>query len=124
MTTTTLLTVFFGALAIAAITVTGHFIKKNKSLKEEIALTKSKKKATEVRTGMIVEQLGPISKLFPYDPMKCQFLGRPIDYVVFTEDEVVFLEIKTGQSALNASQKNIKKNIENKKVRFEILRIK
>lgn len=32
----------------------------------------------------------------------------PIDYVIFTDDEVVFLEVKSGQSYLSKRQQQIK----------------
>jgi predicted Holliday junction resolvase-like endonuclease len=51
-------------------------------------------------------------------------LATPIDFIVFEEEEIVFLEVKTGNSQLNANQRRVKKQVEEKKVRWETLRIK
>lgn len=83
----------------------------------------SKKKSEQVRLGAISENLVPFLKEFRYDPKACHFLGMPVDYVFFGEDELVFIEVKTGNSQLSSKQKNIKKLIENKKVRFEVHRL-
>jgi predicted Holliday junction resolvase-like endonuclease len=48
---------------------------------------------------------------------------RPIDYIVFSEDEIVFLEIKIGTSQLSDKQKKIRHLIESGKVRFEEHRV-
>lgn len=96
----------------------------NSLLREEIAKVRSQKKSSEVRLGQIAEQLTPFLNNFKYDPKTCQFLGQPIDYVVFSENEIVFVEVKTGNSQLSKSQKNIRENINKKRVRFEEIRIK
>lgn len=99
-------------------------IAENSFLREEMAKIRSQKKSSEVRLGQIAEQLTPFLNNFKYDPKTCQFLGNPIDYVVFSENEVVFVEVKTGNSQLSKSQKNIRENINKKRVRFEEVRIK
>ena len=84
----------------------------------------SQKKQSEVRLGQIVEQIAPFLDKFSHDPKQAQFLGNPIDYVVFEEDRVVFVEIKSGNSRLSKKQRLIKSNIEEGKVEFEEIRIK
>ena len=42
---------------------------------------------------------------------------------MFSEDEIVFLEIKIGTSTLSEKQRNIKRLIEGGKVRFEEHRV-
>ena len=81
------------------------------------------KKSSEVRTGQIAEIMVPFLDQFKYNPKSSRFLGEPLDYIIFNEDEVVFLEVKSGESKLNSKQVKIKKNVEAGKVRFEILRI-
>jgi predicted Holliday junction resolvase-like endonuclease len=92
--------------------------------KQEMALIRSQKKSSEVRLGQIAEQLTPFLDHFKYDPKKCQFLGQPIDYIVFDQNEVVFIEVKTGNARLTDSQKKIRNNVNAKRVRFEEIRIK
>ena len=84
----------------------------------------SQKKSSEVRLGQISENLAPFLKEFKYDPKKCHFLGNPIDYVIFEEDKIVFLEIKSGESALSSTQRNIRDLIKDGKVYFDQMRIK
>jgi predicted Holliday junction resolvase-like endonuclease len=48
---------------------------------------------------------------------------RPIDYLVFEEDRIVFLEIKMGTSQLSPKQKNIARLIKEGKVEFQEHRI-
>ena len=80
------------------------------------------KKSTEVRTGLLVEHWVPLREDFPYDRKKAHFLGNPIDYILFEESEIVFLEIKTGGSRLSKTQREIKQLLEEGKVRFEEMR--
>jgi len=132
---------FFAASAFLLVLykVVGDFIKAQKryfenqikdlnefidNQKQEMALIRSQKKSSEVRLGQIAEQLVPFLDHFNYDPKTCHFLGQPIDYIVFSEDEVVFIEVKTGNSQLSKSQKMIRNNVSKKRVRFEEIRIK
>lgn len=84
----------------------------------------SQKKSSEVRVGQIVEQLAPFLENFKYDPKKIKFIGMPIDYIYFGDDEIVVIEIKSGNSQLSTIQKNIKDLVDNKKIRWEVYRIK
>jgi predicted Holliday junction resolvase-like endonuclease len=86
----------------------------------------SQKKSSEIITGQIAEKLAPFLKVFDYDPQNLQFLGSPVDYIAFNDDdgEVVFIEIKSGNSRLTAKQRKIKKIIKAGAVRWEEIRIK
>lgn len=97
-------------------------IKTIRDLENEANTYKSKCKSTEVRTGQIMEKMAPFSNIFKYEPRNAYFLGNFIDYVVFSEDEIVFVEVKTGKSSLSKKQRNIKKLVEEGKVRFELVR--
>jgi predicted Holliday junction resolvase-like endonuclease len=83
----------------------------------------SKKKQSEIRVGQISEHFAPLLEEFKYDRKQARFLASPIDFIIFEEEEVIFMEVKTGKSQLNANQRRIKKQIEDKKVRWEVLRI-
>ena len=79
--------------------------------------------------GQFSEQLAPYLPNFPYNPNECKFLGKPIDLIVFKGmdekniEEVKFIEIKSGNSTLSSSEKNLKEAIENKRVSWEEYRI-
>lgn len=76
------------------------------------------KKSSEVRLGKTVENVAPFFDEWPYDPNDFRFLGNPIDGISFNEDEIVFVEIKTGMSRLSKNQTKIKSLIKEGKVKF------
>ena len=80
-----------------------------------------------VNVGKIVEEIAPGLSTFPYHRSDCRSLLDPIDYVVFDglaqEGKVRsmhFLDVKTGASALNKHQKQVKAAIEKKRVEFTL----
>ena len=84
----------------------------------------SQKKSSEVLTGQIAEKLAPFLSDFKHDPQNAIFLGQPIDYLVFDKNEIVFIEIKSGNARLSKKQRNIRDLIKNKKVTWKEIRIK
>jgi len=84
---------------------------------------KSKQQSKSVRLGLISENVLPFHEDFKYNVKDLVPMFKPIDYVVFSDNEIVFLEIKVGTSTLSEKQRNIKKLIESGKVRFEEHRI-
>jgi predicted Holliday junction resolvase-like endonuclease len=84
----------------------------------------SKKKSTEVRTGQLIEKWIPFSLEVSINPQNARFIGDPIDFVVFDEDKITFIEVKTGDSSFTKKQRNIKKLVQDGKVEFKELRIK
>ena len=98
-----------------------------KKLEEETESRKktlSQKKSSEVRLGHIAEKLAPFLEDFPYEPENATFLGQPIDYIVFEEEEIVFIEIKSGNSQLSQKQRIIRDLVKNKCVSWKEIRIK
>jgi len=81
-------------------------------------------KSRAVLGGQFSEQLAPYLPDFPYLPTECRFIGKPIDFLVFKGmddkkiDEVVFVEIKSGNAKLSPQEKNLKDAIEKKRVKF------
>jgi len=75
--------------------------------------------------GKFTEQMVPFFPDFKYDPTEVRFIGSPIDMVVFpglsTGDpqEIVILEVKTGNAQLTPAQKKIRQLIENGMVRWD-----
>lgn len=92
-------------------------------LQDKFKALESRKKSTEVKMGAMVEKLAPFLNQFPGSAENAKFLGQPIDYIVFEEDEVVFVEVKSGESNLSEKQRKIKRQIEEGKVSFKIYRI-
>jgi predicted Holliday junction resolvase-like endonuclease len=86
--------------------------------------TLSQKKSSEVRLGQIAEKLAPFLEDFPYNPEDATFLGQPIDYIIFDDTSIVFVEIKTGKSKLSAKQRHIRDLVKNKYVEWKEIRIK
>jgi len=82
------------------------------------------KKSSEVRLGLISEKLAPFLKDFPCTSDDAHFLGQPIDYVVFADDGIHFVEVKSGGASLSEKQKNIRDQVEAKKVHWHVMRIK
>lgn len=87
------------------------------------------KKSRGVLTGQFSEQISPYLPNFPVNASECKFLGSPIDFIAFkgldekNVTEIVFIEVKTGKSKLNGTEKSIKDAILNKKIRFEEYRL-
>ncbi len=85
-----------------------------------------------VLKGHFSEQLAPYFPNFPYNPGECKFIGKPVDFICFSGlddkekgkiDEIVFVEVKSGNSKLTRFEKEIKEAIEDKRVKFEEYRI-
>jgi predicted Holliday junction resolvase-like endonuclease len=80
------------------------------------------KRSRRVLLGKLWEQVSPYIPKFPFKPSDMKFMGAPIDFIVFDGmgekdiKQVIFLEVKSGDSKLNAQEKKLKKIIEEKKV--------
>ncbi len=97
--------------------------KERDNQKAEYIKLLSQKKSSEIVLGQVAEKLVPFTDLFDHDPQRASFLGNPIDFVVFEDDEIVFIEVKSGRSRLTSKQRKIKKLVEDKKVRWEEIKI-
>jgi len=82
------------------------------------------KRSRAVLTGQIGEQLAPYFPAFPCDPADARFLGKPVDFIAFpgvsegAPREVVFIEVKTGDARLSASERALKAAVEAGRVRW------
>ena len=83
---------------------------------KDVIKLKSDKRSMSVIHGQSIEEIIPFSKNFPYDYRNFKFIGMPVDGIVFNDDKIVFVEIKTGSSRLNNRQEKIKSLVENKEV--------
>ena len=84
----------------------------------------SQKKSSEVRLGHIAETLAPFLDQFEFDPETCVFLGKPIDYISFGDDEITLIEVKSGKSQLNSRQRHIRDQVKAKLISWKEVRIK
>ncbi len=88
----------------------------------KLSLIASRKQSLSTTYGKIFEQIVPFSKRFSFEPKNFRFIGDPIDGLAFTDNEVVFCEIKLNKSALSKRQKRIKELVQKKKVRWQEIR--
>lgn len=86
-------------------------------------------RSRSVLGGHFSENLAPYLPDFPFLPTECRFIGKPIDFIAFNGadekkiNEIVFVEVKSGNAKLNAQEKALKETIDKKKVRFMEYRI-
>ena len=79
--------------------------------------------------GQIYEQLVPYLPGFHFNPKDAQFLGRPVDFVVFDGlDEgdlrrIVFVEVKTGASTLTTRERRVRDAIQRGCVEWTEIRV-
>ena len=122
---------FFSVLGIVALALAllliGYLIGKyisHKGLKERIPEIRQDaiNHSRAVLSGQFSEQIAPYLPDFPFSPSEARFIGKPIDFVVFKGmdnkkvDEVVFVEVKSGQSQLSKVERSLRDSIESKKV--------
>ena len=122
---------FFEIIGIVAlvflILYTGYLIGKyiaQKQLREKIPEIREDaiKHSRAVLSGQFSEQIAPYLPDFPFKPTEARFIGKPIDFVVFRGmdekkiSDVVFVEVKSGQGALNNAEKSLKSAIQNKNI--------
>lgn len=88
------------------------------------------KRSKAVINGQVAEQMAPFLPDFPANPSDARFIGKPVDFIVFSGlsenekiDEILFVEVKTGKSLLSEREKEVKKAIEQRKVRYVEYRI-
>ncbi len=87
------------------------------------------KRSRSVLGGQFSEQLAPFLPGFPGDPTEVRFIGKPVDFISFSGsfggnvEEVLFIEVKTGESALSPVERSLKKAIEKGRVRYVEYRV-
>lgn len=81
-----------------------------------------------VTRGQIYEQLVPYLPGFGFNPKDAQFLGRPVDLVVFDGlDEgdlrrIVFIEVKTGDAKLTTRERLVRDAIREGRIEWSVIR--
>lgn len=83
------------------------------------------KRSRAVLGGQMIEQVAPFLPDFPCNPADARFIGKPVDFIGFSGlaendcvDEVLLIEVKTGDSKLSGREKEIKNAVKNGRVRY------
>ncbi|HZS05488.1 MAG TPA: Holliday junction resolvase-like protein [Blastocatellia bacterium] len=101
-----------------------------KSEQEHLIREDARQRSQAVIIGKVTEHFVPYLPDFPFNPKDARFIGSPVDFIVFDgmsdEEvrEVVFVEVKTGQSAaLTTRQRQIRNAVQSGRVRWRESRI-
>ncbi len=87
------------------------------------------KRSEAVILGAVYEKVLPFLPEFPYAPKDMVFIGKGFDYLVLdglsegSLRKIVFLEVKSGGSRLNANEKMISAVVQNGPIEWEEYRI-
>jgi predicted Holliday junction resolvase-like endonuclease len=82
-----------------------------------------------VTVGKVTEHIAPYLPDFGYNPKDARFIGSPVDFVVFdglsaeAVVQVVFIEVKSGASALSSRERQVRDAVKSGRVRWEELRV-
>jgi predicted Holliday junction resolvase-like endonuclease len=107
----------------------GAALQEWKSEQEALIRQDAVLRSRAVVAGKVSEHLAPYLPVFPYNPRDARFIGSPIDFIVFDGaddgevEEIVFLEVKTGNSGLSSRQRRIRAAIEEGRVVWRELRL-
>ena len=100
------------------------FRKERASIRKDAAF-----KSSSVSWGMTIENFVPFMEDFPVPPETAIFMGKPIDFVSFTDTEdpkkaaVHIIEVKSGKSQLQKQQRNIREAIKEGRVHWHEVRV-
>lgn len=104
---------------------------KQEELSKEIARALNAQRS--IVKGQVSEKLFPLVTRRFGDVADFRFVGDPIDYVVFQglsdkdsvngKIHIKFIEVKTGSSKLNLSERLVKDAVENKRVSWDEIRL-
>ena len=123
---------FLGWLAIAMVTalvllivsiLLGRARRRILELEAQVTALDSAKRSQSTRYGQITEQFAPMLASWPWDPKRFKFLGDPIDGVQFTDQGIVFVEIKTNTSRLSTVQRQVRDHIQAGRVHWHEVRL-
>lgn len=88
------------------------------------------KRSRAVLGGQAGEQVAPFLPHFPCNPADARFVGKPVDFIAFPGaaehddiEEILLIEVKTGDAQLSAREKQIRDAVEEGRVRYVEYRI-
>lgn len=83
------------------------------------------KRSRAVLGGQAAEQVAPFLPGFPCNPADVRFIGKPVDFIGFPGaaegkpvSEILFIEVKTGSSALSKREREIRDAVACRRVRY------
>lgn len=83
------------------------------------------KRSRAVLGGQLAEQVAPFLPGFPCNPADVRFIGKPVDFIGFPGaaegkeiKEVLFIEVKSGSSALSRREREIRNAVQTGCVRY------
>lgn len=94
-----------------------------RGLRRRVRELDSSKRSQSTRYGQTMEQFAPFLDDWPWDPKGFRFIGSPVDGLQFTEDGVVFVEIKSASSRLSPVQQAIKAQVQSGRVHWHEVRL-
>ena len=87
-------------------------------------------RSQSVIIGNVTQHIAPYLPNFEYNPNDVRFIGHPVDLIIFnglTEgnlQNIVFAEVKTGQSAkLNPNQRQVRDIVKEGKIAWDLIRV-
>ncbi len=95
----------------------------------EIARRDAVERSRAALSGQVSEQIAPWLPDFPVNPSDARFIGKPVDFVAFdgadrgVVNEIVFIEVKSGRSALSPVERSVRDAILHGRVRWVEYRI-
>lgn len=100
-------------------------MKKSRNLRKD-AIKRSK----AVIGGQVAEQIAPLLPDFPSPLADARFIGKPVDFIAFPGleesdkvKEILLIEVKTGNSALSEREKEVRRAVEEGRVKYKEYRI-
>ena len=102
------------------------------ALREEIKKVRKDavKRSRAVLGGQAGEQVAPFLPRFPCNPADARFVGKPVDFIAFPGaaegkaiDEILLIEVKTGDSQMSPREKQVRDAVEKGHVRYLQYRI-
>ncbi len=106
-------------LSVAVFFLTMLAVEQRKRIKK----LESELLSRSIVSGKVAEQLVPFLREFRGSLRDFRFIGSPIDGIIFGDDEITFVEVKTGNSSLTEKQKRIKKLVHEKRVSWKEVRL-
>ena len=83
------------------------------------------RRSRAVLGGQFGEQLAPFLPGFPCNPGDVRFIGKPVDYIAFPGSaegrqikDIVFIEVKSGESRLSEREREIRHAVKAGRVHF------
>jgi predicted Holliday junction resolvase-like endonuclease len=122
------------AVVVALVAVTSVYARRRVThpfTKEQVdaARAQSRMLSRTSRDGVGGENVAPWMPGFPFEPRDASFLGNPVDYVVFDGldegelREIVFVEVKTGQSGMTKRGQQIRRAVQDGRVSHRLVRL-